>query len=208
MNNKKFLLWEQASRDTIDFKKIYVDVGGDIVTGLLLSQIVYWNLPDKYGKTKLRVEYDGRLWLAKLRKDWWEECRITTKQYDRSIKILVDKNIVETVLKKFNGFSTPHIYLNIDELVKQIEDIFEYGNETEGKRGFTQKVKGELPKGEKGNYPKGKRAFAERVKPLTETTPETTSETTTEKLADYESENNFEERFEKFMRESKTEIDK
>ena len=36
-----FLAWEKASRDSIDFKKIYVDVAGDLIAGLLLSQIIY-----------------------------------------------------------------------------------------------------------------------------------------------------------------------
>jgi hypothetical protein len=205
LNNKKFILWEQASRDTIDFKKIYVDVSGDLISGLLLSQIVYWNLPDKYGKTKLRVEHNGKLWLAKERKAWWDECRITPKQYDRAIKILADKNLVEVVLKKFNGLPIPHIFLNIDELTYKIEYIFEYGNTTEGKTGIDQRGIRELTFGEKGNLPLGNSGIDQRGIPITETTPKTTPETTPEKLADHESENNFEERFEKFIRDRKTE---
>jgi hypothetical protein len=50
-----FLAWEAASRDTIDFKKIYVDMADDLVAGLLLSQVVYWFLPDRNGNLKLRV---------------------------------------------------------------------------------------------------------------------------------------------------------
>ena len=174
-NSNDFLAWEQSSRDTIDFKTIYVDVAGDIVTGLLLSQIIYWNLPDKQGQTKLRVEIDNELWLAKGREDWYDECRISKKQFDRSIKILQNKNIVETKLKKFNGHPMKHIKLNVDILVQELSRI-------------KQGVKSDLPKGEKGipilpfgenGYsPKGKMDIPQRVKSLTENTTKTTTENT------------------------------
>lgn len=129
MDNRSFLAWEQATRDTIDLKKIYIDVAGDLVTGVLLSQIVYWNLPSKDGQTKLRVKHKNELWLAKGRSDWWEECRISPKQFDRSIKILEEKDIVDTALKKFNGSPTKHIKLNMDILLKKINKILEIEEE-------------------------------------------------------------------------------
>ena len=54
----QFLSWEAKSRDIIDFKKIYVDIADDLIAGLLLSQIIYWHLPNEHGKTKLRVQKD------------------------------------------------------------------------------------------------------------------------------------------------------
>ena len=140
MTSQQFLMWEQSTRDTIDLKKIYVDVGGDLATGVLLSQIIYWHLPSKEtGKTKLRVEYDGELWLAKSRNDWWDECRISAKQFDRSISELENISVVTTVVKKFNGSPVKHIKLNIDVLVERINEIFT--NPTGGKMDITQKVK-------------------------------------------------------------------
>ena len=62
--NNEFIAWELASRDTIDFKMIYVDISGDVIAGLLLSQIIFWNLPDKKGDTKLKVLKKGKRWLA------------------------------------------------------------------------------------------------------------------------------------------------
>ena len=79
-----FLLWERASRDTLEVKRIYVDMAGDLVAGLVLSQIVYWHLPNREGKARLRVEREGDLWLAKARAEWWDECRISPKQADRA----------------------------------------------------------------------------------------------------------------------------
>jgi hypothetical protein len=34
-----FLLWEQASRDAIMVKRVYIDMAGDVIAGLMLSQI-------------------------------------------------------------------------------------------------------------------------------------------------------------------------
>jgi len=33
MNEIEFYQWEASSRDTLDFKKIYVDVAGDLLPG-------------------------------------------------------------------------------------------------------------------------------------------------------------------------------
>jgi hypothetical protein len=116
-----FLAWEKASRDSIDFKKIYVDVAGDLIAGLLLSQIIYWHLPDKSGRTKLRVYKQEKLWLAKQRTDWWEEIRITAKQYDRAIKNLQKLGIVEVWNTMFNAKNTPHIHLCHARLIELMD---------------------------------------------------------------------------------------
>jgi len=107
----QFLAWEATTRDTIDFKTIYVDMTGDLIAGLLLSQIVYWHLPNRNGASKLRVKKGGKLWVAKKRTDWWDEIRITAYQYDRASQILKDKGLVEIELYRFNGSPTHHIRL-------------------------------------------------------------------------------------------------
>lgn len=143
MTKEEFIQYEKMSRDTIDVKRIYIDVAGDVVTGVLLSQIVFYYLPDNEGKTKLRVIHDNKLWIAKTREDWWEECRISPKQFDRSIKILEDKKIVTTKIMKFNGNPTKHIYLNLDVLINEIEKLNSAKN--------SEYAKPNLPKGEKPN---------------------------------------------------------
>ena len=72
---EQFLLWERASRDTLEVKRTYIDMAGDLVAGVVLSQIVYWHLPSREGKARLQVEREGVLWLAKSRTDWWDEWR-------------------------------------------------------------------------------------------------------------------------------------
>jgi hypothetical protein len=162
-----FLQWERASRDTIDFKKIYVDIAGDLVAGLALSQIIYWYLPSKDGVTRLRVEKVGKMWIAKRRAEWWDECRLTPKQVDRALDILRDLGLIETEMHRFDGLRTTHLRL--------IEEKF-----VEAWKGqIAQKDTPVLPKGEPRSYPKGNTEVPQRVTPLTETTTETTAETTT-----------------------------
>ena len=55
-----FLRWEEADQDSINVKRMYIDIAGDLIAGILLSQIVYWHLPSKRdGQTKLRVKKEG-----------------------------------------------------------------------------------------------------------------------------------------------------
>jgi hypothetical protein len=101
-DQNSFLAWESRSRDTIEVKRCYVDVaGGDLIAGILLSQIIYWHLPDHEGQPRLRIERQGYKWLAKKRDDWWKECRITPKQFDTAIKLLESKNLIVTALYKY-----------------------------------------------------------------------------------------------------------
>ena len=122
ISKESFLNWEKASRDSIDFKKCYVDISGDVISGLLLSQIVYWHLSDSYGNSKLRIEKFGHLWLAKARYDWWDECRISPKQFDRACAELEQKQIIVTHVSKFAGNPTKHIRLNWDVFLILVEE--------------------------------------------------------------------------------------
>lgn len=169
---QEFYFWEKSSKDIIDVKRIYIDIADDLIAGILLSQIIYWNLPNDKGQTKLKVEKDGKLWLAKSRQEWWEEIRISPKQFDNAIKKLEIKNIVETKLFKFNGAPTKHISLNEKVILDLINNV------VRGEMDFDQRVKSNLPKGENENSPKVKMNFNKRVNSLTETTTEITTKTT------------------------------
>ena len=129
----EFLLWERTTRDTIDFKKIYVDIAGDLVAGLVLSQIIFWYLPDKNGNSKMRVKKDGYEWIAKTSAQWYDEIRITEWQAPRALNILEEKGIIEKRRYRFNGSPTIHIRLIQDKFMelweKQLHDL----NGNEGK---------------------------------------------------------------------------
>jgi hypothetical protein len=154
----QFVLWERATRDTIDVKKTYIDMVGDLVAGILLSQIVYWYLPKEDGSSRLRVEKDGHLWIAKGREDWWDETRISPKQFDRCIKILEDHGLVVKETFKFDSSPTVHIRLIQERFMelwneqinKPIENPYKKKRKereeekkriTEGKNDFPQKGK-------------------------------------------------------------------
>jgi hypothetical protein len=180
MDIREFLFWEGSSRDTIDFKKVYVDISNDLIAGLLLSQIVYWHLPSKEtGKTKLRVEKEGFLWIAKGREDWYEEIRITAKQYDRAIKMLEKLEIVEVKTFKFNSNPTKHVRLLWDKFLKALEyQQTKYFHQNSNENSFDplsgmvipQRGKRELPKGEEPIYPKVNNDIDLWGKSLTENT--------------------------------------
>ncbi|MEO2090312.1 MAG: hypothetical protein ABGY75_12545, partial [Gemmataceae bacterium] len=106
---ERFLLWERSSRDTLEVKRCYIDMAGDLVAGIVLSQIVYWHLPSRDGRTRLRVKRDGHLWLAKGRADWWDECRVSPKQADRALALLAERGLVEVRLFRFAGAPTKHV---------------------------------------------------------------------------------------------------
>jgi hypothetical protein len=129
-----FLRWEEKSRDTIDFKKAYVDMAGDVIAGLLLSQIVYWYLPGAAGQTKLRVEKDGKRWLVKSREEWWEECRLTPREVDRARKVLEGNGLIQVRLYKFNGSPTQHIRIQETEFVKAWQAVVQGGTPKERNR--------------------------------------------------------------------------
>jgi hypothetical protein len=142
----QFIRWEESSRDTIDVKRIYVHLAGDLVAGVLLSQIVFWFLPRKDGEEKLSVERDGRLWLAKSREAWWDECCVTPKQVDRCLAELEGRGLIWTSVFRFNGLPTKHVSLNWAELITQL---------AEGKNEFNQRVKTESTKPPDHSLPLG-----------------------------------------------------
>jgi addiction module HigA family antidote len=111
-SQQDFFAWEAASRDTIDFKTVYVDMADDLMAGLLLSQLVYWHLPTKHGTSKMRISKEGNLWVAKARTEWWAETRLKPRQVDRAAKILVKKGLVFTKKWRFNGSPTTHWRIN------------------------------------------------------------------------------------------------
>ncbi|RCJ19279.1 hypothetical protein A6770_31985 [Nostoc minutum NIES-26] len=123
-NQTSFLAWEAHSRDTLKVKRCYVDVaGGDLIAGILLSQIIYWHLPDDSGQSRLKIERDGHKWLAKKRSDWWNECRITPKQFDSAIRLLESKHLIKTTIYKFDNSPTKHIRVDWESFLSALAQV-------------------------------------------------------------------------------------
>jgi hypothetical protein len=184
---KEFFSWERSSKDTIDFKTIYVDIaGGDILAGLTLSQIVYWHLPSKSGKSKLQVKKRGVLWLAIRRVDWWDQTRLTPRQADRAIGILIKKGLVEKAVFKFFGEPTTHLRLIYDGFLKALDEQINYpALNPLAARPQDDIEDAEIEDGEDESYPgatwkspMGENRLPKEGGPVTETSSETTSEIT------------------------------
>lgn len=131
MDWNKFLTVEKETKDAIITKKMYVVITGDLQTAHLLYQIIYWFLPGKKGNSKIRINKDGKQWIAKKRTDWWDECCLTEFQFDRSIKVLRKLNLVGTKIYKFNGEPTIHITLNKEILLEIVNEYVDKSKEDE-----------------------------------------------------------------------------
>lgn len=118
---------ERFAEDAFRVKRAYIDAAGDLVAGILLGQLVYWFMPDHQGRRKVTLERDGDFWLAKGRGDWWDEIRISPKQYDRAIKILEDKGFVTLDRTHFQGKNLTHIRLNETEVYRTVTSNFPDG---------------------------------------------------------------------------------
>lgn len=169
---QEFLAWEQASRQTIDFKTIYVDIaGGDILAGLLLSQIIFWHLPTQNNKSKLRVVHDQKIWLAKSDSQWFDEVRLTEAQARRARAVLTNLLLIETRTYKFNGTPITHIRVNHNALIialKKQMNLSLNSNELESENKWTcAETQVDLSLNSNGLEPE--------LKSLTETTTENTT---------------------------------
>lgn len=139
-------LWDVEAGLTcpMGMRREYVKIGGDLVVGSLLSQVVYWSRPSKSGQSKLRVERDGLRWIAKTREQWMEECCLTRKEYIRAIKKLVDLGVVEQKFMAFGGGVMTHIRLQEDRLLALLQGE---SGVPKGDEGCTLSVQGSYQKG-------------------------------------------------------------
>lgn len=123
---RDFIIWERESHDTIDFKKIYVDMAADLKAGLMLSQIIYWRLPRKNRSaedSRLSIERDGRMWLAKSDNEWWKEIRLTDKEARSARMVLEQRGLVMFQNWKFAGRPCTHISINEDRFMELWEQM-------------------------------------------------------------------------------------
>lgn len=190
---------ELNARRGIFLDLTYIDITGDIICGVLLSQLVYWFSDDEKGNSKLRVKKENRYWLAKSKNEWYEETRLSKKQLERAEKILKQMGIIEVKIFKFNGTPTNHYWFNWERFLELEEDSLLSRGEMEcPQRVQTDKPKGDNPIIQKGsmensnmvqpNLPKGDNQLnlnvslenAKTDQSITYTTTETTSYITTE----------------------------
>lgn len=144
----------------------YIDISGGLIEGTLLSRILYWFSEDKNGKKKVRIFKDGHYWIAKQRKDWKDEIRITERQYDKAIKELKNRGFVELAKYKFNAMPTVHIrpiWENINKSVETWEKELENQIISEYEKEYGNNIKCNS----QGNYIKCNSGNTEEGIPLT-----------------------------------------
>lgn len=131
INFATFLAWEATFNDAFIVRRAYVRMAGDLNAGILLSRIVYYYLPNRDGKSRLRVNRDNKLWIAKARDDWQNEICLTGKQVDRASKILEDKALIEKATFKYGGAPTTHVRLRIDNFLSEWSALLESAENVE-----------------------------------------------------------------------------
>ena len=124
MTFNDFIAWELSSRDCIDVKLVYVDMAGELAAGVMLSQIVFWNLPTRDGAPRLSVERDGHLWLVRSDADWWDEIRLREGAAKRARGVLVERGliVVERARSSFHdGGVACHLRLDVDGFLAALD---------------------------------------------------------------------------------------
>ena len=169
----RFLLWERASRDTLDVKRVYIDMAGDLVAGIVLSQIVYWHLPGRDGRPRLRVLRDGQHWLAKARTEWYSECRVSPKQADRALALLEARGLIEVRVFRFDGSPTKHVRLLPDGFLNAWQACV-CGIAPDPPTELPDRSKSILPDGENPTLPPREIQLPQKARSLTMITTETT----------------------------------
>lgn len=158
-NFKQYLKWLQLHEDAILLRRAYIDIAGDLAAGVMLSQLVFWHLPNPAtGKTKLRVDKQGHRWVAKSDKEWWDECRLTVDQARRARSLLVKTGVVESRTFKFNGTPTTHLRIVEEEFLIRLQGQVDSGHspsptglQPESLTEITTEITTEIPPTPKGD---------------------------------------------------------
>ncbi len=89
----------------------YIDITGDLIAGILLSQVMYWFTESADKEVRTTICKDGYHWIAKRREDWMEEIRISKKQYDCAIKKLTAEGNRFLEVKKYQYCGIPMTHI-------------------------------------------------------------------------------------------------
>lgn len=109
------------SRDVVLFEVIHARMTGDAVTGLLLSQLVYWHGVSITGKRRRKVLRDGRWWVAKAHREWKAETWLSESQAKRAVAKLRGLGLVDVKTWKFAGRPVTHLSINEEAFMAALE---------------------------------------------------------------------------------------
>jgi hypothetical protein len=94
--------------DRVLLRLDYFDLFREWPAAIVLSQIYYWYQPGKDGKSKLTVYKKGHWWIVKSHRGWWDDCRLSRRQVDRAINLLVQKKLIEVKVMRYGRGSDDH----------------------------------------------------------------------------------------------------
>lgn len=158
---------EAAHDDSIALKRIYIDICGEnLFDAVLFSQVVYWHCPRKKdGASRLKIEHEGHLWLAKNYSDWWEECRVPEGTARDSIRRLMAVGLIHKRIWHFEGKKVPHIRIDPERFQELIEAVQAGTIETVRKKYLEQYAQAH-PAKKKGQVSVGSQRIEEDEYPL------------------------------------------
>ena len=90
-----FFSAEEQRINAINIKKVYIDMcEGDIESGLVLSVISVWNIPD-CEESKEKVSRGGEMWMPIKYDEWWDMYRLDSNQVHRAIAIIDGLGLID-----------------------------------------------------------------------------------------------------------------
>jgi hypothetical protein len=112
--------WDfQKKLGSILVRPEYLDITGSVVAGMLLSQIAYWSMPKKFPHLN-RVQREGKMWIAKTRREWRAELRLSEWEFRVSLERLVSLGLVQTESFKFDFVPKLHLWLDVELLREMV----------------------------------------------------------------------------------------
>jgi len=94
----------------------FVALTGSMTSAVLLSRLYSWFTVDYH---KLRVQREGKMWLAKKHAEWTIDCGLTRQEIRTAEKRLTELGVLERKVWKFDGEPTAHYHLDVEHL-KQV----------------------------------------------------------------------------------------
>lgn len=119
MNNQKAMIElikaTSGQANVLSIPRPYIKYMGSLDGGLFLSQLIYWS--DR--------GTDG--WFYKTYAEWEDELTLSKYEVSKQVKILKEKGVLETKIKKANGAPTVYYRFSFDEFQKTIVKFLHYG---------------------------------------------------------------------------------
>lgn len=101
-----------GQNNILTIPRLFIDLTGDMVSALLLSQLIYWTDRSATG------------WVYKSYKDWREELGLSEDVIRRAANRLIDLGLIEKDLRKANGAPTLHYKVVNDFAEKVIRFLY------------------------------------------------------------------------------------